>query len=140
MASVKQRKLCLPMAEGEGMTGDRVEPRSTTSSSLMVRVLERDNLIHALKQVKRNKGAPGIDGLTVEQFPAYLKQYWPVIRQQLLDGTYRSKPVRRIEIPKPDGRTRKLGIPTVRDRFIQQAIAQVLQADWDAYFHVLTPP
>lgn len=135
MASVKQRKLCLPMAEGEGMTGDRVEPRSTTSSSLMVRVLERDNLIRALKQVKRNKGAPGIDGLTVEQFPAYLKQYWPVIRQQLLDGTYRPKPVRRIEIPKPDGRTRKLGIPTVRDRFIQQAIAQVLQADWDVYFH-----
>ena len=95
------------------MTGDCVEPRSTTGSLLMTRVLERENLIHALKQVKGNKGAPGIDGLTVEQFPAYLKQYWPVIRQQLQDGTYRPKPVHRVEIPKPDGRTRKLGIPTV---------------------------
>ena len=135
MASVKRRKLCLPMAEDELMTGDGIEPRPTTSLSLMARVLERENLIRALKQVKRNKGAPGIDGLTVEQFPAYLKQYWPVIRQQLQDGAYRPKPVRRIEIPKPDGRSRKLGIPTVLDRFIQQAIAQVLQADWDEYFH-----
>lgn len=117
------------------MAGDCVEPRSTTSSSLMARVLERENLIRALKQVKRNKGAPGIDGLTVEQFPSYLKQYWPVIRQQLQDGTYRPKSVRRVEIPKPDGRIRKLGIPTVLDRFIQQAIAQILQADWDEYFH-----
>lgn len=123
------------MAEGELMAGDCVEPRSTTSSSLMARVLERENLIRALKQVKRNKGAPGIDGLTVEQFPSYLKQYWPVIRQQLQDGTYRPKSVRRVEIPKPDGRIRKLGIPTVLDRFIQQAIAQILQADWDEYFH-----
>lgn len=117
------------------MAGDCVEPRSTTSSSLMARVLERENLIRALKQVKRNKGAPGIDGLTVEQLPTYLKQYWPVIRQQLQDGTYRPKSVRRVEIPKPDGRIRKLGIPTVLDRFIQQAIAQILQADWDEYFH-----
>lgn len=101
----------------------------------MARVLERENLIRALKQVKRNKGAPGIDGLTVEQLSAYLKQYWPVIRQQLREGSYCPKPVRRMEIPKPDGRTRKLGIPTVLDRFIQQAIAQVLQADWDGYFH-----
>ena len=113
MASVEQRKLCLPMAEGELMAGECVEPRSTTTSSLMACVLERENLIRALQQVKRNKGAPGIDGLTVEQFPVYLKQYWQVIRQQLQDGTYRPKPVRRVEIPKPDGRTRKLGIPTV---------------------------
>ncbi len=101
----------------------------------MARVLEQENLICALKQVKRNKGAPGIDGQTVEQFPAYLKQYWPEIRQQLQDGTYRPKPVRRVEIPKPDGRKRKLGIPTVLDRFIQQAIAQVLQTDWEEHFH-----
>ena len=135
MASVEQRKLCLPMAEGELMVGECVESRSTTVSSIMACVLERENLIRALQQVKRNKGAPGIDGLTVEQFPAYLKQYWVVIRQQLQDGTYRPKPVRRVEIPKPDGRTRKLGIPTVLDRFIQQAIAQVLQADWEEHFH-----
>ncbi len=135
MASVEQRELCLPMAEDEPMAGDCVEPRSETCSSLMVRVLDRENLVRALKQVKRNKGAPGIDGLAVEQFPAYLSQYWPGIRQQLQDGTYRPKPVRRVEIPKADGRMRKLGIPTVLDRFIQQAIAQVLQTDWDEHFH-----
>ena len=135
MAPVEQRELCLPKAEGEPVSGDCVDSRSTASSSLMARVLDRDNLVRALKQVKRNKGAPGIDGLTVDRLPAYLKQYWPTIRQQLQDGSYRPKPVRRVEIPKPDGRTRKLGIPTVLDRFIQQAIAQVLQADWDEHFH-----
>ena len=95
-------------------------------------MLERDNLVRALKQTKRNKGAPGIDGITVEQLPRYLKQYWPVIRRQLQAGTYRPKPVRRAEIPKPGGRKRKLGIATVLDRFIQQAIAQVLQTGWEA--------
>lgn len=135
MAPVEQRELCLPAAEGELTAGDCVEPRSRANSSLMARVLERENLVRALQQVKRNKGAPGIDGLTVEQFPVYLRQYWPTIRQQLQEGTYRPKPVRRVEIPKPDGRRRKLGIPTVLDRFIQQAIAQVLQADWDEHFH-----
>jgi len=135
MASVEQFELRLPLAEDEPMAGDCIEPRSEACSSLMVRVLDRENLIRALKQVKRNKGAPGIDGLTVEQFPAYLRQYWPGIRQQLQDGTYRPKPVRRVEIPKADGRMRKLGIPTVLDRFIQQAIAQVLQIDWEPQFH-----
>jgi group II intron reverse transcriptase/maturase len=135
MASVEQLELCLPLAEDELDSGDRVEPKSETESSLMLRVLERENLIRALKQVKRNQGAPGIDGMTVEAFPDYLKHYWPIIRQQLLDGSYRPKPVRRVEIPKPDGDKRKLGIPTVLDRFIQQAIAQVLQEDWDGDFH-----
>ena len=135
MASVDQLELCLPVAEDEPSTGDRIEPRPTACSSLMARVLDRDNLVRALKQVKRNKGAPGIDGLTVDAFPDYLKHYWASIRTQLLAGTYRPKPVRRVEIPKPDGRKRKLGIPTVLDRFIQQAIAQVLQADWEEAFH-----
>jgi RNA-directed DNA polymerase len=135
MASVEQRELCLPEAEDEPSTGDRIEPRPTACSSLMARVLERGNLVRALKQVKRNKGAPGIDGLTVAAFPDYLKHYWASIRMQLLAGTYRPKPVRRVEIPKPDGRKRKLGIPTVLDRFIQQALAQVLQADWEEAFH-----
>jgi RNA-directed DNA polymerase len=135
MASVDQCELCLPVAEDEPSTGDRIEPRPTACSSLMARVLDRDNLVRALKQVKRNKGAPGIDGMTVDVFPDYLKHYWALIRTQLLAGTYRPKPVRRVEIPKPDGRKRKLGIPTVLDRFIQQAIAQVLQADWEEAFH-----
>lgn len=113
-------------AEDEPVAGDCAEPRSTRQTSLMVHVLERDNLVRALKQVKRNKGAPGIDGIRVDQLPDYLKQHWPVIRQRLLDGTYRPTPVRRVEIPKADGRMRKLGIPTVIDRLIQKAIAQVL--------------
>ncbi|MBN4831580.1 group II intron reverse transcriptase/maturase, partial [Citrobacter freundii] len=87
------------------------------------------------KQVRRNKGAPGIDGMNVDDLLDHLKQHWPQIRQQLIDGHYKPKPVRRVEIPKPDGRKRKLGIPTVLDRFIQQAIAQVLQEEWDSDFH-----
>lgn len=135
MASVEQRELCLPQAEDEPETGERGESKSATCSSLMSCVLERENLKRALKQVKRNKGAPGIDGMTVEQFPAYLKHHWPRIRHQLQSGTYRPRPVRRVEIPKPGGGRRKLGIPTVLDRLIQQAIAQVLQTDWEAQFH-----
>jgi group II intron reverse transcriptase/maturase len=101
----------------------------------MARVLERENLLRALKQVKRNHGAPGIDGMTVEALPAYLKQHWPALRAQLVTGHYRPQPVRRVEIPKPDGRKRLLGIPTVLDRFIQQAIAQVVQDEWEPHFH-----
>src|SRR6185295_4300378 len=76
----------------------------------------------------------GIDGTTVEQLPAYLRQHWPAIREQLLSGTYKPQPVKRVEIPKPDGGMRKLGIPTVLDRFIQQAAMQVLQRSWDSTF------
>ncbi|KQV54993.1 hypothetical protein ASE26_28475 [Duganella sp. Root198D2] len=86
-------------------------------------VLERTNLQRALKQVRQNKGAPGIDGMTVDVLPQYLKQHWPRIRSELLAGTYRPSAVHRVEIPKPDGRMRALGIPTALDRFIQQAIA-----------------
>ncbi len=81
-----------------------------------------------------NKGSAGVDGMTVEQLPAYLKQHWPAIREQLLSGTYKPQPVKRVEIPKPDGGVRKLGIPTVLDRFIQQAVMQVLQGRWDRTF------
>ncbi len=108
---------------------------SNQCSSFMTQVLERDNLIRALKQVQRNKGAPGIDGMTVDDLSGYLKQHWGRLKADLLEGRYRPTAVRRVEIPKPDGRHRKLGIPTVLDRFIQQAIAQVLQADWDHEFH-----
>ena len=85
-------------------------------------------------QVRRNKGAPGIDGMTVDDLPLYLEEHWPSIRNQLLDGTYRPQPVLRVEIPKAGGGTRALGIPTVLDRFIQQAVLQVLQAVWDPTF------
>jgi RNA-directed DNA polymerase len=100
----------------------------------MDRVVERDNLRKALAQVRRNKGAPGVDGMSVEDLAAYLKDHWPEIRDQLLQGTYRPQPVRRIEIPKASGGTRLLGIPTVLDRLIQQAVMQVLQAEWDPTF------
>jgi RNA-directed DNA polymerase len=100
----------------------------------MERVVERDNLRKALAQVQRNKGAPGVDGMTVSDLTAHLKDHWPAIRSQLLAGTYEPQPVRRVEIPKASGGTRALGIPTVLDRFIQQAVLQVLQADWDGTF------
>ena len=100
----------------------------------METVVERDNLRKALRQVQRNKGAPGVDGMTVDDLAAFLKDNWPEIRDRLLDGTYRPQPVRRVEIAKASGGSRPLGIPTVLDRFIQQAVLQVLQAHWDPTF------
>jgi RNA-directed DNA polymerase len=101
----------------------------------MEEICERKNLKAALRRVKDNKGSPGVDGMTVNELPAYLKQHWPTIREQLLNGTYKPQPVKRVEIPKPDGGgSRKLGIPTVLDRFVQQAVQQVLQGRWDRTF------
>jgi hypothetical protein len=94
---------------------------------LMEEVCERENCKQALRRVKANEGSPGIDGMTVEQLPGHLREHWPAIRKQLFKGTCTPQPVRRVEIPKPDGGVRKLGIPTVLDRFIQQAVMQVLQ-------------
>jgi RNA-directed DNA polymerase len=105
-----------------------------SSEQLMEEVCGRKNCQQALARVKRNKGSAGVDGMTVEQLPAYLKQHWPAIREQLLRGTYKPQPVKRVEIPKPDGGMRQLGIPTVLDRFIQQAVMQVLQGRWDRTF------
>jgi RNA-directed DNA polymerase len=104
------------------------------TNRLMEEVCERENLKAALRRVKANKGSPGVDGMTVIGIKDYLKQHWPAIREQLLSGTYEPKPVRRVEIAKPDGGVRKLGIPTVLDRFIQQAVMQVLQRRWDRTF------
>ena len=101
---------------------------------LLESILERENMRLALQRVKSNKGAPGIDNMTVEQLPVYLKRHWVKIRQAVFDGTYAPLPVRRKEIPKPDGGVRLLGIPTVLDRLIQQAVAQVLQKIWDHTF------
>jgi len=101
---------------------------------LMEEVCERENCWQAYKRVKENKGSPGIDGMSIGDLLDYLKQHWPSIREQLLCGTYQPQPVRRVEIPKPDGGVRKLGIPTVLDRLIQQAVMQVLQRRWDPTF------
>jgi RNA-directed DNA polymerase len=108
--------------------------RPAAAAPSMEAVVERENLKKALAQVKRNKGAAGIDGMSVDELPAYLKEHWLTIGAQLLAGTYKPQPVRRVEIPKASGGTRPLGIPTVLDRFIQQAVMQVLQADWDPTF------
>jgi RNA-directed DNA polymerase len=110
-----------------------IESRAA-SGPPMEAIVERNNLRKALAQVKGNKGAAGIDGMTVEDLAPYLKEHWLSIRAQLLEGTYKPQPVRRVEIPKASGGTRPLGIPTVLDRFIQQAAMQVLQADWDRTF------
>src|SRR6266516_4501889 len=108
--------------------------RQANTSRIMEEICERANLKEALRQVKGNKGSAGVDRMTVDQLGDYLKQHWPAIREQLLNGTYEPKPVRRVEIPKPDGGVRKLGIPTVLDRFIQQAVMQVLQRRWNRTF------
>ena len=125
-----------------GVAGEETESLRATSGSespaktdrLMEEVCERGNLKQALRQVKANKGSSGVDGMTVVALSDYLRQHWPAIREQLLNGTYEPKPVRRVEIPKPDGGVRKLGIPTVLDRFVQQAVMQVLQRRWDRTF------
>ena len=126
-----------PRDSGEGteaLMAKREAESMAISKPLMEAVCERRNCKQALARVKRNKGSAGIDGMTVEQLPAYLKQHWLTIRAQLLSGTYKPQPVKRVEIPKPDGGIRKLGIPTVLDRFIQQAVMQVLQRSWDRTF------
>ena len=102
---------------------------------LMEEVCELENCTQALQRVKANKGSPGVDGMTVNELPEYLKQHGLEIGEQLRNGTYQPQPVRRVEIPKPDGQgVRKLGIPTVLDRFVQQAVLQVLQKRWDPTF------
>ncbi len=100
----------------------------------MEEVCERENCLQAWKRVKSNKGSPGIDGMTVEELSGHLREHWPAIREHLLNGTYKPQPVKRVEIPKPDGGVRQLGIPTVLDRMVQQAVMQVLQRRWDPEF------
>ena len=144
-----QQKTQRELGLGRGATGEaRSAPSRETESCAarpdierpaatgpsMEAIVERENLRKALERVKRNKGAPGLDGTSVEDLVPYLKEHWPTIRAQLLDGSYQPQPVRRVEIPKASGGTRPLGIPTVLDRFIQQAVMQVLQADWDRTF------
>jgi RNA-directed DNA polymerase len=108
--------------------------RLTDQQQLLEMILERANMWAALKRVRKNDGAPGVDGLTADQAGKYLKRHWPKIRTAILDGTYQPLPVRRKEIPKPDGGIRLLGIPAVIDRVIQQAISQVLGYIWEPVF------
>lgn len=118
---------------GEAMLAVRGDERSGVGD-LMERVVERDNLLRALKRVRSNKGSAGIDGMSVEELPEYVRENWERIRAELLGGSYRPTAVRRQEIPKSGGGVRQLGIPTVLDRFIQQAILQVLQPTFDPTF------
>ena len=118
----------------ESSAAKRGTENPAITESLMEEICERENCKQALKRVKANKGSPGVDGMAVQALPGFLQQHWPAIREQLLSGTYKPQPVKRVEIPKPDGGVRELGIPTVRDRFIQQAVMQVLQKRWDRTF------
>jgi len=145
----ERRKIQLELAfmtEGRGETPMAVDKGTEVSKAkrkpedpalpvlLMEEICQRENLKRALQRVRQNKGGCGIDGMTVKKLPGYLKKHWPRMREQLLAGNYQPQPVKRVEIPKPDGGIRKLGIPTVLDRFVQQAIMQVLQKYWDKTF------
>jgi RNA-directed DNA polymerase len=126
-----------PSAGEEGAEAAMANRRTESSAStteLMEEVCERSNMKAALRRVERNKGSAGVDGMTVEELRGHLKESWSGIREALLSGTYHPQPVKRVEIPKPGGGVRKLGVPTVRDRLIQQAILQVLQPLWDPTF------
>src|SRR6266850_2048194 len=138
-----QRQLDFPIAlTGEAREASREESESSGARStpkspadtdrIMEEICEWENLKEAMWRVKANKGSAGIDGMTVDELPDYRELV--VIREQLLSGTYKPQPVKRVEIPKPDGGVRKLGIPTVLDRFVQQAVMQVLEKRWDRTF------
>ena len=117
-----------------GDVTQRRDLKPAFSDDLFERVLQRDNILNAWQRVRANKGAAGIDGMTINEFPAWAKQHWKTTVTDLNTGRYQPSPVRRVEIDKPDGGTRQLGIPTVVDRVIQQAIAQVLTPIFDPGF------
>ena len=118
-----------------GVVCRRGDTQPSLHDDLMVRVMDRANIQRAWRRVKANRGAPGVDGMTIDEFPAHVRSHWPTIRQGLLEGRYQPSPVRRVSIPKPAGRgQRLLGIPTVVDRVICQAIQQVLTPIFDPGF------
>jgi RNA-directed DNA polymerase len=124
-----------PVVEGAETFAAACEPGSPESTErLMEEVCERENLKKALKRVRSNRGSPGVDGMTVDDLPGYLREHWPTLRDQLLSGAYVPQAVKRVEIPKPGGGVRRLGVPSALDRFIQQAVLQVLQPSWDPTF------
>ena len=120
--------------EGRQTRTARHEQVGIEEGMLLEKVLERENVLAAYRRVKANSGAAGIDGMTVEDLMPHCQMHWTRVRQELLDETYRPQPVRKVDIPKPDGGIRTLGIPTVMDRMIQQALLQVLQPLWDRTF------
>lgn len=125
----------VPEARGEGLNRAAAADRAgTLAQELMEQVVAEENLKRARKRVQANKGAPGPDGMTVWELEEHLKEAWPRLKRELLEGTYVPEPVLRVEIPKPDGGKRQLGIPTVVDRLIQQAILQVLTPMYDPTF------
>lgn len=130
---VKQLWLSLTVGDELG-TYDLSSDNPTDEMQMMERILAPENLHTACRRVRQNKGAPGVDGMTVDELVAYLSAYWPTIRERLLSGSYIPNAVRMHEIRKDGGGMRMLGIPTVLDRFIQQAVLQVLQEDWDGTF------
>jgi len=140
-----QRELAFrAQGEGEARTSGIEEAETTVANvgneslrygtELMEEICKRTNMRKALERVIKNGGAPGVDGMHASQLRSHLNKHWPMIRQALLEGRYQPLPVRRVEIPKPDGGKRLLGIPTVMDRLVQQAVLQVLQPKWDGTF------
>jgi len=130
-------------AEAEPTTRRRTKAEWARAGELMEAVVERGNLMRAYDQVLKNKGAAGVDGIGLHEFKAHLKQHWPTIKAKLLAGAYMLSPVRRVDIPKPQGGVRTLGIPTLTDRLIQQALHQVLspifEADFSAHSYGFRP-
>ena len=126
-----------PRAPKEGIESTAVKlgtESQADTDKLIEEACEKENLKEALRRVKANAGAAGVDGMTVKELPDFLRENWSRLKEQLLSGSYRPQPVRRVEIPKSGGGTRKLGIPTAVDRFVQQAVLQVLQKRWDPTF------
>jgi len=126
-----------PKPSGEGtetLAVKRTAKSPAANERWMEEVRERENCKRAWARVKANKGGPGVDAMTVQQLPDFLQQHWPAIREQLLSGTCQPQPVKRVEIPKPDGGVRKLGVPAVLDRFIQQVVCRGCKASGSGGF------
>jgi hypothetical protein len=130
------RKPEAAQASGSNFPGNE-EQTGPKQPDLIERMLKRGNMLKALQAVEANRGAAGMDGMEASQLRNYLREHWAEIREQILNGTYEPRPVRRVDIPKPGGGTRMLGIPTVLDRLIQQAIHQILSPLWETGF---SPP
>jgi RNA-directed DNA polymerase len=127
------RKPRKAQVSGSNLSGIEAQP-APRQPELIERMLERGNMLKALKAVERNGGAAGVDGMEVTPLRGYLREHWSMIREQIRSGEYQPRPVRRVDIPKPGGGTRMLGIPTVLDRLIQQAIHQILTPLWEPEF------